>query len=81
MSYSKQNFRNGQVLKGEHLNHIEDGLVEIEKNMIVLVYEELVMDEILNSATDESEGKVYLYVGETVEGKYRNGGVYRIDKN
>ena len=26
MSYNKQNFENGQVLKAEHLNHIEDGI-------------------------------------------------------
>lgn len=26
MSYKKQNFTDGQVLKAEHLNHIEDGI-------------------------------------------------------
>lgn len=26
MSYKKQNFKDGQVLKAEHLNHIEDGI-------------------------------------------------------
>ena len=25
--YEKQNFRDGQVLTAEHLNHIEDGIV------------------------------------------------------
>lgn len=31
MSYEKQNFIDGQCLCGHHLNHIEDGIVEIEK--------------------------------------------------
>lgn len=31
MSYEKQNFTDGQVLKAEHLNHIENGLIELEK--------------------------------------------------
>lgn len=33
MSYTKQNFSAGQTLKAEHLNNIEDGIIEIEKNM------------------------------------------------
>ena len=33
MSYTKQNFSSGQTLKAEHLNNIEDGIIEIEKNM------------------------------------------------
>lgn len=28
MSYTKQNFKDGQILTAEHLNHIEDGLVK-----------------------------------------------------
>ena len=32
MAYIKQNFENGQTLKAEHLNHIEEGLSNIEKN-------------------------------------------------
>lgn len=31
MAYEKQNFTDGQVLKAEHLNRIEDGIVAIEK--------------------------------------------------
>ena len=32
MAYEKQNFENGQVLKAEHLNHIEDGIVNQSYN-------------------------------------------------
>lgn len=28
MAYTKQNFEDGQTLTAEHLNHIEDGIVE-----------------------------------------------------
>lgn len=31
MSYTKQNFTNGQTLTAEHLNHMEEGIVEAEK--------------------------------------------------
>ena len=34
MAYEKQNFADGQVLKAENLNHIEDGIKEIKKNYI-----------------------------------------------
>lgn len=34
MSYIIQNFKNGQVLTHEHLNHIESGIVELEKNVL-----------------------------------------------
>ena len=30
MSYQKQNFANGEVLGALHLNHIEDGIVDVE---------------------------------------------------
>lgn len=30
MSYQKQNFTNGEVLTAPHLNHIEDGIVDVE---------------------------------------------------
>lgn len=33
MAYRKQNFTDGQCLCGHHLNHIEDGIVEIEKTI------------------------------------------------
>ena len=29
MAYLRQNFEDGQVLTHEHLNHIEDGIVDI----------------------------------------------------
>lgn len=32
MAYKKQNFEDGQLLTAEELNHIEDGIVENEKN-------------------------------------------------
>lgn len=32
MSYQKQNFVDGQVLNGAHLNHIEDGIADLESN-------------------------------------------------
>lgn len=30
MAYEKQNFVDGEILKAEELNHIEDGIVNIE---------------------------------------------------
>ena len=30
MSYQKQNFANGEVLSASQLNHIEDGIVDLE---------------------------------------------------
>lgn len=33
MTYVKQNFRSGQTLKAEHLNHIEEGIKEIENKI------------------------------------------------
>ena len=32
--YKKQNFRPGEVLSAAQMDHIEEGLVEIEKNVI-----------------------------------------------
>lgn len=32
MSYQKQNFANGEVLSAPQLNHIEDGIVDLESN-------------------------------------------------
>nr|DAG11634.1 MAG TPA: hypothetical protein [Caudoviricetes sp.] len=32
MSYQKQNFANGEVLSASQLNHIEDGIVDLEGN-------------------------------------------------
>lgn len=36
MSYQKQNFANGEVLTAPQLNHIEDGIVDLESNSGVL---------------------------------------------
>lgn len=33
MSYQKQNFANGEVLTASQLNHIEDGIVEVESSV------------------------------------------------
>ena len=33
MGYIKQNFEDGQVLNSGHLNHIEDGIIELEKSI------------------------------------------------
>lgn len=33
MSYTKQNFVDGQVLDAEHLNHIEQGIVDLEESI------------------------------------------------
>ena len=33
MSYVKQNFRSGQVLKADHLNHMEAGITELEQQI------------------------------------------------
>lgn len=30
-SYEKQNFVSGQILKAEHLNHIEDGIGQLDQ--------------------------------------------------
>ena len=32
MSYQKQNFANGEVLSAAQLNHIEDGIVDVESS-------------------------------------------------
>ena len=32
MSYQKQNFANGEVLSAPQLNHIEDGIADLESN-------------------------------------------------
>ena len=58
MSYTKQNFKDGQVLKAEHLNHIEDGIMglklsDIENDMyyskrtpiITITLDDLTFDE------------------------------------
>jgi hypothetical protein len=34
MAYVKQNFTDGQTLTASHLNHIEDGLVALENELI-----------------------------------------------
>lgn len=33
MAYTKQNFKDGQILKAEHLNKIEDGIITLEQDL------------------------------------------------
>lgn len=33
MAYTKQNFKDGQVLNAEHLKHIEDGIADLESRV------------------------------------------------
>lgn len=33
MAYKKQNFKNDQILDADQLNHIEDGIVELEEKI------------------------------------------------
>lgn len=35
MGYSKQNFKNGQVLTAAQMNHIEDGIVALENTVSI----------------------------------------------
>lgn len=51
--YIKQNFKNGEILNAEKLNHIEDGLVEIENNTIKTDY---AYKTLMNNATFERTG-------------------------
>lgn len=37
MSYQKQNFANGEVLPASQLNHIEDGIVDLERSSTTLL--------------------------------------------
>ena len=47
MSYNKQNFTSGQVLKAEHLNHMETGIDNaIEKPETASVGQMLIVEEI-----------------------------------
>lgn len=50
MSYSKQNFSKGQILKAEHLNHIEEGIAEVEK--------QIPSDEHINDLIDDALGVI-----------------------
>ena len=34
MAYEKQNFKDGNTLKAEQLNHMEDGIAKLETSMI-----------------------------------------------
>ena len=36
MSYQKQNFANGEVLTASQMNHIEDGIADLESNSGVI---------------------------------------------
>ena len=41
MAYTKQNFEDGQVLKAEHLNHMEDGIEQLSGEIADLSWDDL----------------------------------------
>lgn len=74
MSYEKQNFVDGQVLKAEHLNHIEAGIEAVEESVGEIV--DIVSVE-QTTTSDESGGTniitVTLSDGNTGEFEVKNG--------
>lgn len=59
MSYEKQNFADGQVLSAEHLNHIEAGIVELEK---AIKPTSTISEVTLRAADWEGTGSLYSQV-------------------
>lgn len=59
MSYEKLGFEKGQVLKAEHLNHIEDGIANIDNKVIIL-----------ETTNRYNNGNEYYYNGENVDGEF-----------
>lgn len=66
MTYNKQNFTSGQTLKAEHLNNIENGIVENEENIAKCATKEYVDEAIANvsngdnaiNSSDDGDGNV-----------------------
>ncbi len=57
MSYTKQNFTDGQILKAEHLNHIEDGIYRLGEETFVdgaKAKREMLLCDALDKATKTS---------------------------
>ena len=60
MSYEKQNFQSGQILKAEHLNHMEDGIEQISEDISVKISLPVIGSIADNGATGQfavSDGK------------------------
>ena len=75
--YTKQNFKDGDLLNAEKLNHIEDGIVEIENNAIKMDYANKTL---MNNATFEPTG----YHGDSslvASGKINGYALFNIPKN
>lgn len=49
MGYQKQNFVSGQVLNSAHLNHIENGIVEIESSVSTSLADKVTKEELKNT--------------------------------
>lgn len=49
MSYQKQNFANGEVLSAPQLNHIEDGIAEIESTTNTSLAEKATKEDLKNT--------------------------------
>lgn len=49
MGYQKQNFVSGQVLNSAHLNHIEDGIVNVESSTATSLADKVTKEELKNT--------------------------------
>lgn len=49
MSYQKQNFANGEVLTAPQLNHIEDGIAEVESSTNMSLAEKATKEDLKNT--------------------------------
>lgn len=61
MSYTKQNFTKGQTLKAEHLNNIENGILENETNVSKCATKEYVAEAIANAQLADGEVDLSTY--------------------
>lgn len=60
MAYEKQNFKDGNVLTAEHLNHIEDGIHELNVEI----------DKMSAEIDTKIDTKIDAYIEETLGGEY-----------
>lgn len=51
MGYQKQNFVSGQVLNSAHLNHIENGIVEVESSVAASLAEKATKEDLTAETT------------------------------
>lgn len=49
MGYQKQNFVSGQVLNSAHLNHIENGIVEVESSVSTSIADKVTKEDLKNT--------------------------------